>query len=488
MTFQFIDNSIIDRRTRKLIRSHVMQGINKGRTITRPSKKAAIRKRANTVSPDTEQSSVSPVSSEVSSVVEQMAGPPPLALGLPIGHRFSSVRLPIEPGPYARRRLTQCMFHHWLLCLLQLMKLYLVFQLVGDALYPPEFCSQQDHVTSVWFEYMSTDAAFLHCTIAMCASFIELFLGKTKAVTRSSIPPDALAHIAHAFRLTNGRLSSEEALTNNTMASVVSLSLHEQLLQDYATGRIHLQGLARIVSLRGGLLQLPRELAHKICRCDIDVALHEGTAPLLHYPGISGAQVYALFGTQRKHSRLAELHPYPELDFIAADISTITDFLNSTTKPRKLEPIAYQDLVIDLGYRLLDYRSLSCQLPRDSLQVALHLSLTAFLTTFILQFGYQRRIHFNSLSLGLRDALRGPWTCEPANRSFLLWALVVAGISEFGPNDHQWLLPAIRFTAAELGVRDWQRLQAAMLEYPWARVLHDESAKTLWDLVSSIEI
>ncbi|KAB5539319.1 hypothetical protein GE09DRAFT_313879 [Coniochaeta sp. 2T2.1] len=470
MTFQFIDNSVIDRRTRKLIRSHVMQGINKGRTITRPSKKATIRKRANPVSPDTEQSSVSPVSSEVSSVVEQIAGPPPLALGLPIGHRFSSVRLPIEPGPYARRRLTQ------------------FFQLVDDALYPPEFCYQQEHIQSIWFEYMSTDAAFLHCTIAMCASFIELFLGKTKAVTRSSIPSAALVHIAHAFRLTNGRLSTQEALTNNTMASVVSLSLHEQLLQEYATGRIHLQGLARIVSLRGGLLQLPRELAHKICRCDIDVALHEGTPPLLHYPGISGSQVYALFGTQRKRSRLEELQPDPALDFIAADISTITDFLNSTTKDRKLEPISYQDLVIDIGYRLLDYRSLSSQLPQDSLQVALQLSLTAFLTTFILQFGYQRKIHFNSLSLGLRDALRGPWTCEPANRSFLLWALVVAGISEFGPTDYQWLLPAIRLTAAELGVRDWEGLRVAMYEYPWVRVLHDESAKTLCALVSSIEI
>jgi hypothetical protein len=100
----------------------------------------------------------------------------------------------------------------------------------------------------------------------MSASFIDLFLGRREVVTRSAIPPEALVHIAHAFRLTNGKLASQEALANNTMASVVSLSLHEQLLRDYATCRIHLQGLAKIVGLRGGLLQLPRELAHKICR------------------------------------------------------------------------------------------------------------------------------------------------------------------------------------------------------------------------------
>lgn len=73
-------------------------------------------------------------------------------------------------------------------------------------------------------------------------------------------------HIAHAFRLTNSKLSSHEALNNQTMAAVVSLSLHEQLLSDYITGRIHLLGLEKIVGLRGGLLRLPRELALKICR------------------------------------------------------------------------------------------------------------------------------------------------------------------------------------------------------------------------------
>jgi len=73
-------------------------------------------------------------------------------------------------------------------------------------------------------------------------------------------------HMAHALRLTNGKLSGSEALHNHTMAAVVSFSLHEQLLRNFSSGRIHLDGLAKIVTLRGGLLQLPRELAQKICR------------------------------------------------------------------------------------------------------------------------------------------------------------------------------------------------------------------------------
>lgn len=100
----------------------------------------------------------------------------------------------------------------------------------------------------------------------MSASFIDLSLGKQKVISSSAIPLEALVHIAHAFRLTNGKLSSPEALKNQTMAAVVSLGLHEQLVRDYASSRIHLQGLVKIVDLRGGLVQLPRELAQKICR------------------------------------------------------------------------------------------------------------------------------------------------------------------------------------------------------------------------------
>lgn len=216
------------------------------------------------------------------------------------------------------------------------------------------------------------------------------------------------------------------------------------------------------------------------------MALHDGTPPLLRYPGLSGDQVYVIFGSQRTHSRLAELQPDPALASIAADVSTVAAFLNSKTKHHKLEPIIYQDLVVDLGYRLLEYRSL-CDLPGpDTLQDALHLALTAFMTTFILQFGHRRRIRFNRLAGCLKAALHGDWTYEPGNRSFRLWALVAGGISEFGTGDYQWLLPQIRHTAAELGILRWEELQAAMLFYPWVRVLHDEPAKRLWQLASGI--
>jgi len=213
------------------------------------------------------------------------------------------------------------------------------------------------------------------------------------------------------------------------------------------------------------------------------VALHNGTPPLLQYPGVSGDQVYAVFGSSRKHSRLAELRPDSGLECIAADVSTVADFLNAETKQRKLDPAAYQDLVIDLGYRLLESRPPCGSQGHDTLQAALHLALTAFMTTFVLQFGHQRRIRFNDLSVRLKHSLRGSWASEPGNTSFLLWALIVGGISEFGPTDYSWLLPGIRQTAGELGIRGWESILHVLSQYPWVSVLHDVAARRLWHLL-----
>lgn len=171
---------------------------------------------------------------------------------------------------------------------------------------------------------------------------------------------------------------------------------------------------------------------------------------------------------------------------IAADVSTVADFLNSENKLHKLQPTEYQDLVVDLGYRLLEYEPLDGEESQYTLHTVLHLALTAFMTTFILQFGHKRRIRFQNLAVHLKEALNKPWTCEPANRTFLLWAAVIGGIAEIESDDHPLLLAEIKRMADGLGIHDWESLQRVLLQYPWVRVLHDESARKIWESASTI--
>lgn len=69
-------------------------------------------------------------------------------------------------------------------------------------------------------------------------------------------PPKALHHISRTFAMVQERLNGDDALSDSTLAIVVSLFHQEQIRRHYAAARVHMEGLQRIVKLRGGLSTL----------------------------------------------------------------------------------------------------------------------------------------------------------------------------------------------------------------------------------------
>jgi hypothetical protein len=72
MSFEFIDNSNIDRRSRKVIRRHVAKGKNAGKVISRPKHSEARSKAA------TKQASVDALIEQAAVVARELAFRPPL--------------------------------------------------------------------------------------------------------------------------------------------------------------------------------------------------------------------------------------------------------------------------------------------------------------------------------------------------------------------------------------------------------------------------
>jgi hypothetical protein len=176
------------------------------------------------------------------------------------------------------------------------------------------------------------------------------------------------------------------------------------------------------------------------------------------------------------------------LDSIMLDINTIAGYLNQTTRLNKLNPQVYQDIILDLCYRLLGPNPLNGPRPADPLENAVHIGLTVFVTTFIIPFGRRRRMRFAALSACLSHAIQNQsWTFEDSNKGFLLWLLVISGITVFNQEDRIWLLPMIRHTAVRLSIKSWDALQSLVLEYSWVRILHDDAAEQLWNEATQIE-
>lgn len=91
----------------------------------------------------------------------------------------------------------------------------------------------------------------------------EIFLGT------GASSPRALYHLSRTFAQVKKRLEGKDALSDSSLAIVISLINQEQIRNEQASAKVHIDGLKRMVELRGGLDRLSQDnqaLGLKICK------------------------------------------------------------------------------------------------------------------------------------------------------------------------------------------------------------------------------
>jgi hypothetical protein len=89
------------------------------------------------------------------------------------------------------------------------------------------------------------------------------------ASTSKDNTPARLRHFCTALRMVNARLSGRNAASNENVVAVLLLGLYERYSGSYGNGLVHLDGLCRMLDMRGGLqgfAQTGQGLARKILR------------------------------------------------------------------------------------------------------------------------------------------------------------------------------------------------------------------------------
>lgn len=101
-----------------------------------------------------------------------------------------------------------------------------------------------------------------HCCIALLQACNHIFF------LNGDSSPEALYHVSQAYALIKTRLSSPEALSDSTIWLVISFIHQEQIKTDRSKAKIHVDGMRRMIELRGGLEQLEGNLplTLKICK------------------------------------------------------------------------------------------------------------------------------------------------------------------------------------------------------------------------------
>jgi hypothetical protein len=171
-----------------------------------------------------------------------------------------------------------------------------------------------------------------------------------------------------------------------------------------------------------------------------------------------------------------------ELRDVLVDLMGVSRFFNDDRAFVRLDPYAYQEILISVCYRLLHRHPLVGDGLENSNENACYLGLLALVTTLLFQYGRSRQLSYDLLAEKLRAAIENALSNKLEETTFI-WLLFSSGISVFGATDWAWLIPQIKALLFTLNINSWRTARDKIKTLPWIDAAHDKPGKELWQAV-----
>ncbi|KAJ9149317.1 Fungal specific transcription factor domain-containing protein [Pleurostoma richardsiae] len=357
---------------------------------------------------------------------------------------------------------------------------------VKKALYPFEVILAPDKREQFWFNNLMIDSAYLHAVIFSTEAYYATLRG-------SSSSHLAVKHMLKSLNIVAERIASgdRDATSDTTISAVISLTMAAFFYGDYEAGEMHMEGLYKIIMLRGGLASLRGDaygIQSKACRVDLGHALSTGRKPLFFADGISWDSYIAT------HAPIANFDPPPprgdvvevvnfveKLDWrlvnIWRDLHEFAQLGNLAYQTqRQLQHDAFHEMMASIHYRLLHL------LFSDSAaDEAVRLGMLAFAATVFLQW-VGVRLQYQRLRESLEAALRRlknevddvpPW--------LVVWLIASGSVSVFQEVEGTWLQQWLDDTLKRVGVRSWGQARETLRGVMWIDLLHDRPGRAIFE-------
>jgi hypothetical protein len=306
--------------------------------------------------------------------------------------------------------------------------------------------------------------------------------------------PRGLRHLSNTYRCINMNLQRHGTPSDATVAAVMSLAIHEDLKGQHQSSKIHLDALIKMVRLRGGIakFEATQILLQKICRGDIEYALQNGSRPQLNrdeFPRIllrSKMTSLALPQPETFAPDNSEIYDFT-LQQVFEDLMSVSCLLNHNTACFRLEPFAYQEILLSVCYRLthrypLAHKGYGYGNGQEEL---LYLGLLAFMTTLLFRHTFQR-LSYPLLTERLRSAMERLLERGSMNDSMTLWLLFIGGISVFDDDAHNvvWIVSHVKKYLFNLRIGTWSAVRDEIRNFPWINVVHEGPGVKFWQALS----
>ena len=173
-----------------------------------------------------------------------------------------------------------------------------------------------------------------------------------------------------------------------------------------------------------------------------------------------------------------EMQMDPCLREVFVDLMEICTVINNNTSERVIDLLTFEEIVVSVGSRLLNFRSLEHSERLLDFQTVIHVGLVIFMLTTFLQLNHARIMEFKGLSSCLHAILSS--NLHDHDPDFLLWIMVTASIWASGSTDGNLVLEKIRAILLTQSFATWESFRNIANKFPWIHAVHDEPASKIW--------
>ncbi|KAN0110647.1 hypothetical protein V8E51_007034 [Hyaloscypha variabilis] len=354
---------------------------------------------------------------------------------------------------------------------------------MSKAKYVLESCLIFDELNSIWNDQLALDAPLLQSVIFMVQTYFDLAGGRNN--TSSS-----QIHLK-TLQLLRQKLSfgDEKAkLADPTVFVVVNLAIHAHISGEHKSAKHHLEGIRRIVELRGGLGEFTQtKLLIELHRCDIGMSLHTGTNPV--------------FSSDADHSRLPL--PYPDeisfprernkvfngMEDLDDEIVEVWDAMANFCSLINLAAEAGGRIRWALFLNTMTavmYRLIHMSFDVGSVNDAIRLGLLGISSHVFLQWKVVRTTyaHLRTCYRNCLDSLEG---LQSITSQLSSWLLMIGAVSVFERSDASWLGPLLSKHVTVCGIKSWDEIRDVLDSLIWIPLVQGKAGKDFFDSVFTLE-
>ncbi|KAK8076519.1 hypothetical protein PG994_003791 [Apiospora phragmitis] len=429
-----------DPATRKLIRSHVMRGKKKKRKSKRYAPKGT-----DVIGIGTSNDLIQRDRVNLEAVLEMYT---PLIPGR-FGTRLCFADLPDEIDPSVIMQMIQVST--------------VAIKIISPLLASIGF--HRESGTAAAAPYLAFDAAALHINAYAVESFIDRILRRRRP--EEAINPTATLHHQRGLQLLRQKLlgdDEEEKISDATVSVVLKLATAAHFDGDVAASRHHMQGLRKMVDLRGGIhsFNYNPKMRAEMLRCDLGIALLTDSKPMFflqpsepipEYPEqliIKSVTGPCLSQDEKIGSTLNE-----DLARVWRTTRAFCLLANLGTQTRMLLPPE----IIHGTMAAVMYRLFYMSFVADSLDETMRLGLLVFTHHIFLQWQDTRPFP-HGFSAAYRQSLRHHMsTGNSLPSDTMVWLLMIGAVSLFSISEEGWLRDSLREHFDTCQVKAWKDLQ-----------------------------